>query len=162
MLFWQIYFRLIMVLPVTAATDFTVATFNVKNYLLSPHETRKKKADALQKMWRKVAFDELRNRLSKRRLEYRHHLWLEGPDPAIHLALVSSSRFWATIQKPMLFTIYLLDRKRFQVSRSFRWLALRVIKNTFTLINARLNLKGRSQWQIRLKCVLKRPEHCRI
>ena len=39
-----------MVLPITAATDFTVATFNVKNYLLSPHETRKKKAEALQKM----------------------------------------------------------------------------------------------------------------
>ena len=45
MLFRYIYFSLIMALPVTAATNFTVATFNVENYFLSPFETRKKKAE---------------------------------------------------------------------------------------------------------------------
>ena len=45
MLFRHIYFWLIMALPVTAATNFTVATFNVENYFLSPYETLKKKAE---------------------------------------------------------------------------------------------------------------------
>jgi predicted extracellular nuclease len=45
MLFRYIYFLLIMALPGTAATNFTIATFNVENYFLSPFETRKKKTE---------------------------------------------------------------------------------------------------------------------
>ncbi len=158
MLFRYIYFWLIIALPAAAATNFTVATFNVENYFLSPYETRKKKAEvsrekvsdiimavrpdvlALQEMGRKIAFDELRNRLSKRKLEYRYHLWLEGPDPAIHLALLS--RFPIVGDHSKTNVIYLLDRKRFQVSRGFMEVSLQVNQDySFTLINAHLKSK---------------------
>ncbi len=147
-----------MVLPVTAATNFTDATFNVENYFLSPYETRKKKAEvsrekvsdiikavrpdvlALQETGRKIAFDELRNRLSKKKLDYRHHLWLDGPDPAIHLALLS--RFPIVADHSKTSVIYLLDRKRFQVSRGFMEVRLQVNQDySFTLINALLKSK---------------------
>ena len=147
-----------MALPVTAATNFTVATFNVENYFPSPFETRKKKAEVsrekvsdiimtvrpdvleLQEMGRKIAFDELRNRLSQRNLEYRHHLWLEGPDPAIHLALLSKFPIVGNHSKTNI--IYLLDRKRFQVSRGFMEVRLQVNQDySFTLINAHLKSK---------------------
>jgi len=152
------YFCLITTLPVMAAGSFTVATFNVENYFLTPYATRKEKTEAsrekvsdiivavrpdvlaLQEMGRKIAFDELRNRLSQRKLHYRHHLWLDGPDPAIHLALLSRFPIVANHSKSNV--IYLLDRKRFQVSRGFMEVKVQINQDySFTLINAHLKSK---------------------
>ena len=75
-------------LSVMAADSFTVATYNVENYFLTPYATRKGKTLAsrekvaetialirpdvlaLQEMGRKVALDDLRNRLSQKNLNY--------------------------------------------------------------------------------------------
>ena len=138
-----------------AADSFTVATYNVENYFLKPYATRKGKTLAsrekvaetialirpdvlaLQEMGRKVALDDLRNRLSQKNLNYPHHLWLQGPDPAIHLALLS--RFPVVGDHSKSNVTYLLDRKRFQVSRGFIEVEVQVNPGyRFTLFNAHL------------------------
>jgi len=158
MVFRFIYFCMIITLPLMAADGFTIATFNVENYFLTPYSTRKEKAEvsrekvseiiasvrpdvlALQEMGRKIAFDELRNRLSHKKINYRYHLWMKGPDPAIHLALLSKFPLVADHSKSNV--IYILDQKRFQVSRGFMEVKIQINPGyNFTLVNAHLKSK---------------------
>jgi len=138
-----------------AADTFTVATFNVENYFLTPFATRKSKTTvsrakvaeaivsikpdvlALQEMGRKVALADLRNRLSRKNLIYPHVVWLPGPDSAIHLAVLSQFPIVGHYSKTNV--TYLLDRKRFQVSRGFVEIEIQVNPDyKFTLFNAHL------------------------
>jgi endonuclease/exonuclease/phosphatase family metal-dependent hydrolase len=140
-----------------AAESFTVATFNVENYFLTQFGTRPVKPEisrakvaaaiaaiapdvlALQEMGRFAAFTDLRRRLKAKGLDYPHHEWVVGPDPAIHLAVLS--RFPMTAHSHTN-VMYQLDRRRFQVSRGFGEVRIRVNeKYTFTLLNAHLKSK---------------------
>ncbi len=138
-----------------AAETFTVATYNVENYFLSAFGNRKAKAEisrakvvesivsvdpdvlALQEMGRKGALMELKQRLFQRGLDYSHAIWLAGPDPAIHLAVLS--RFPVVRNHSKTNVTYLLDKKRFQVRRGFVELDIQVGADyKFTLFNAHL------------------------
>jgi len=140
---------------VIAADTFTVATFNVENYFLTPFAARKAKTVvsrskvteaivsikpdvlALQEMGRKMALVDLRNRLSRKNLIYPHVVWLPGPDSAIHLAVLSQFPIVGHYSKTNV--TYLLDRKRFQVSRGFVEIEIQVKPDyKFTLFNAHL------------------------
>ena len=155
MLFRSLIIYSFLGLCVIAADTFTVATFNVENYFLTPFATRKAKTKesrakvveaivsikpdvlALQEMGRKVALEDLRNRLNQKGSGYSHSLWLSGPDPAIHLAVLS--RFPIVGHHSKTNETYLLDGKRFQVSRGFVVVDIQVRRDyIFTLFNAHL------------------------
>ncbi len=154
-----------------AAESFTVVSFNVENYFLRPFGTRKAKPAAsrakvleaiheirpdvlaLQEIGRREALDELRADLKARGLHYPHMEWVQGPDPAIHLVVLS--RFPFAARQPHPRVQYLLDGQRFQVSRGFAEVAIRVnAKYQFTLLNAHLKSKrpvpNASQAEMRL------------
>ena len=102
-----------------AADTFTVATFNVENYFLTPFATRKSKSAvsrakvaeaivsikpdvlALQEMGRKVALEDLRKRLSRKNLIYPHVVWLPGPDSAMIWRFSANFRLWGITLKQM-------------------------------------------------------------
>ena len=142
---------------IQAADTFTVATFNVENYFLTkfgtrsvkPELSRSKVADAivsihpdvlaLQEIGRLAALVDLEKRLKLKGLEYPHHEWVVGPDPAIHLAVLS--RFPITVHSHTN-VMYLLDRRRFRVGRGFGEVRVQVNDNYgFTLLNAHLKSK---------------------
>ncbi len=153
----------ILVLLITAgalaaADTFTVATFNVENYFLRSFGTRKAKPVAsrakvveailkiepdvlaLQEIGRRAALDELMAGLKAKGLNYPHVEWVQGPDLAIHLVVLS--RFPIESHKAHSKVEYLLDRQRFQVSRGFGEVTIRVNANyKFTLLNAHLKSK---------------------
>jgi len=140
-----------------AAESFTVATFNVENYFLTKFGTRKVKPEAsrakvaesitaikpdvlaLQEMGRRRSLEELRGRLSAKGLEYGHVGWVVWPDPAIHIAVLS--RFPMQMHSHTN-VMYLLDRRRFQVSRGFAEARIRVNDDyQFTLLVGHLKSK---------------------
>ncbi len=141
-----------------AADTFTVASFNVENYFLYKFGTRKAKPAAsrakvreailkikpdvlaLQEIGRRAALDELVAGLKAKGLSYPHIEWVQGPDPAIHLVVLS--RFPIESRKAHSKVPYLLDRQRFEVSRGFGEVTIRVNANyKFTLLNAHLKSK---------------------
>ncbi|MBC8326959.1 MAG: endonuclease/exonuclease/phosphatase family protein [Verrucomicrobia subdivision 3 bacterium] len=141
-----------------AADTFTVASFNVENYFLRPFGTRKAKPAAsrvkvveailkiqpdvlaLQEIGRRAALDELMASLKAKGLNFPHLEWVQGPDPAIHLVVLS--RFPIENRKTHSKVPYLLDRQRFEVSRGFGEVTIRVNANyKFTLLNAHLKSK---------------------
>jgi endonuclease/exonuclease/phosphatase family metal-dependent hydrolase len=141
-----------------AADTFTVASFNVKNYFLRPFGSRKAKPAvsrakvrdailkikpdvlALQEVGRRAALDELVAVLKAKGLSYPHVEWVQGPDPAIHLVVLS--RFPIEARRTHSEVQYLLDRQRFQVSRGFGEVTIRVNANyKFILLNAHLKSK---------------------
>lgn len=147
----------ILVAGIEAADTFTVATFNVENYFLNKFGTRPVKSElsrikvvetiisispdvlALQEMGRRDALVDLQKRLKAKNLEYPHHEWVMGPDPAIHRAVLS--RFPITVHSHTN-VMYLLDRSRFQVGRGFGEVRIRANENyQFTLLNAHLKSK---------------------
>ena len=155
-------FIVLILFPILAAgieaeDTFTVATFNVENYFLKKFGTRPVKPElsrvkvveavisirpdvlALQEMGRRSALMDLHKRLKVKGLEYPFHEWVIGPDPAIHLAVLS--RFPITVHSHTN-VMYLLDRSRFQVGRGFGEVRIRVNENyQFTLLNAHLKSK---------------------
>ena len=169
--------RFILFLLVTAsalsATDtFTVASYNVENYFLSPFGTRKAKSAvsrakvreailkiqpdvlALQEIGRRAALDELLAGLKSKGLSYPHIEWVQGPDLAIHLVVLS--RFPFAARKSHQNVQYALDRQRFRVSRGFGEVTIRVNDTyKFTLLNAHLKSKRpvpkASQAEMRLR-----------
>ena len=141
-----------------AADTFTVASFNVENYFLYKFGTRKAKPAAsrakvreailkikpdvlaLQEVGRRTALDELVAGLRAKGLSYPHMEWVQGPDPAIHLVVLS--RFPIEARRTHSEVQYLLDRQRFQVSRGFGEVTIRVNANyKFILLNAHLKSK---------------------
>jgi endonuclease/exonuclease/phosphatase family metal-dependent hydrolase len=139
----------------TAADTFTVATYNLENYLVAPQESRKAKpvearariqetlktlnADvlALQEVGGKAALAELHDALKKEGLNYSQWEIIQGPDPVLNLAILS--RYPIIARRPHPDESFLLNGRRFKVSRGFAEVDIRVNAHcTFTLITAHL------------------------
>ena len=158
-MFWGWMFTLIgTVWVLHGAETFTVVTYNVENYFLEDFGSRKAKSEtsrlkvveflraidadviALQEMGRRAALAELRLRLKAKGLDYPHEAWVVGPDPAIHLAVLS--RFPIIKDRSHQHVSYLLDRKRFQVSRGIGEVEVQVnSRYRFVLFNVHLKSK---------------------
>jgi endonuclease/exonuclease/phosphatase family metal-dependent hydrolase len=167
-----ILFFVVTASSLSAADTFTVASYNVENYFLRPFGTRKAKPAvsrakvreailyirpdvlALQEIGRRVALDELLAGLKSKGLSYPHIEWVQGPDLAIHLVVLS--RFPFAARKSHQNVQYALDRQRFRVSRGFGEVTIRVNDTyKFTLLNAHLKSKRpvpkASQAEMRLR-----------
>jgi len=138
------------------AETFRVATYNVENYLDQPTESRPHvkspaaKAKicesiralnpdvlALEEMGGTNALLELRALLKTNGLDYPEWELVSGLDTNIHVAVLSKLRIAA--RHPHTNETYLLDGRRFRVSRGFAEVEIRVNTNfAFTLIAAHL------------------------
>ncbi len=114
---------------------YTIASYNVENYLIRPTERRsdkplagqkkiqevllKARPDivALQEMGSRDALESLRQALKDQGLVYNYWDHTTGYDPDIHLALLS--RYPITGKTPHSRLSYRLDNKSLQVSRGF-------------------------------------------
>jgi endonuclease/exonuclease/phosphatase family metal-dependent hydrolase len=141
-----------------AADRFSVATYNVENCLAAPVPGRTAKsaeakarvrdallavrADvvALQEVGGTNAFLELRAALQAAGLAYPHWEHISGRDTNIHVAVLS--RFPIVARRPHTNDSFLLDDRRFRVSRGFIELDLQVTPQfQFTLLAAHLKSK---------------------
>src|SRR5476649_1413779 len=145
-----------------AAETFRVATYNVENYLDQPTETRHsvKSAEAkakvresieamnpdvlaLEEMGTTNALLELRASLKADGQDFPFWEHVSGADTNIHVAVLS--KFPIVARHPHTNDNFLLDGKRFRVSRGFAEVEIQAATNfTFTLIAAHL----KSQLQI--------------
>lgn len=142
----------------TRAATFTIATYNVENYLDAPAGTRSVKppesrakvrqviralgADvlALEEMGAASALQELRAGLKADGLDYPHWEHVRGPDPDIHLALLS--RYPILARRAHTNEAYLLAGRRFLVKRGFLEVDIQVTPQyQFTLLAAHLKSK---------------------
>ena len=142
----------------SAADRFSVATYNVENYLDGPVPGRTAKtaegkakvrdtllavrADvlALQEMGNTNALLELRATLKTAGLDYPHWEHISGRDTNIHVAVLS--RFPIVARRPHTNDSFLLDGRRFRVSRGFVELDIQVTPQLqFTLLAAHLKSK---------------------
>lgn len=140
------------------AATFTVASYNVENYLDAPAGTRTVKppesrakvrqiiralgADviALQEMGAASALQELRASLKADGLNYPHWEHVNGPDADIHVAVLS--RFPITARNSHTNEAYLLAGRRFLVKRGFLDISIQVNPDyQFTLMNIHLKSK---------------------
>ncbi len=141
-----------------AAISFSVATYNVENYLTAPSGTRPAKSIiakakvresihalkpdvlALQEIGGTEALLELRASLKAEGLDFPHWEIITGGDTNIHVAVLS--RFPFSARHPHTNDNYLLNGRRFRVSRGFVELDVRVNPNyQFTLFAAHLKSK---------------------
>jgi len=140
----------------SGAETFRVATYNVENYLDQPTESRphvksnEAKAQvcesiralnpdvlALEEMGGAQELLELRNSLKTNGLDYPHWELVCGMDTNIHVAILSKLPIAARL--PHTNDVYLLDGRRFRVSRGFAEVEIQARTNfTFTLIVAHL------------------------
>ncbi|MFZ1073730.1 MAG: endonuclease/exonuclease/phosphatase family protein [Verrucomicrobiia bacterium] len=140
----------------SGAETFRVATYNVENYLDQPTESRphiksnEAKAKvcesirtlnpdvlALEEMGGTNALLELHGSLKAGGLEYPYWELVSGMDTNIHVAVLS--RLPIVARHPHTNDFYLLDGRRFRVSRGFADVEIQVNTNsTFTLIAAHL------------------------
>jgi endonuclease/exonuclease/phosphatase family metal-dependent hydrolase len=140
----------------SGADTFRVATYNVENYLDQPTESRPqpKSADAkakvresihalnpdvlaLEEMGGVSALMELRSSLKTEGLDFPYWEWVSGEDTNIHVAVLSKLPIVA--RRPHTNEVFLLDGRRFYVSRGFAELDIRAAPDfTFTLIAAHL------------------------
>jgi len=140
----------------SGAETFRVATYNVENYLDQPTESRphiksnEAKARvckgicalnpdvlALEEMGSTNALLELRNSLKAHGLDYPDWEFVSGMDTNIHVAVLSKLPIIAS--HPHTNDVYLLDGRRFRVSRGFAEVEIQLDTNfTFTLIAAHL------------------------
>jgi endonuclease/exonuclease/phosphatase family metal-dependent hydrolase len=142
-----------------AAETFRVTTYNIENYLDQPTETRHivKSAEAkakvresikamnpdviaLEEMGSTNALLELRASLKADGLDYPFWEHVSGADTNIHVAVLS--KFPIIARHPHTNDEFLLDGKRFRVSRGFAEVEIQAATNfTFTLIAAHLKSK---------------------
>lgn len=141
-----------------ATERFSVATYNVENYLAGPVPGRTVKSDAakarvrdtllalradvvaLQEMGGTNAFLELRAALQAAGLDYPHWEHVSGHDTNIHVAVLS--RFPIAARRPHTNDSFLLDGRRFRVSRGFAELDVQVTPQfQFTVLAAHLKSK---------------------
>jgi endonuclease/exonuclease/phosphatase family metal-dependent hydrolase len=140
----------------SGADTFRVATYNVENYLDQPTETRPHVKSlearakvresiralnpdvlALEEMGSTNALLELRNALKADGLDYPDWELVCGMDTNIHVAVLS--RLPIIARHPYTNDDYLLDGRRFRVSRGFAEVDIQANTNfTFTLIAAHL------------------------
>jgi len=138
------------------AATVRVATYNVENYLDQPTESRKQvkseiaKAKvresirtmnpdvlALEEMGTTNALLELRASLKAEGCDFPYWEHVQGFDTNIHVAVLSKLPFAS--QTPHTNDSFLLDGRRFRVSRGFAEVEIQADKNTtFTLIAAHL------------------------
>ena len=143
----------------SCAEIFRIAEYNLENYLDQPTETRRSvKSDeakakiresirmmkpdviALEEMGTTNALLELRAALKAEGLEFPYWEHVSGVDPSIHLALLS--KFPITARHPHTNENFLLDGRRFSVSRGFLEVDIQVNTNySFTLLGAHLKSK---------------------
>src|SRR5487761_1985139 len=141
---------------VFAAETFRVATYNVENYLDQPTESRHfvKSAEAkakireslralnpdvlaLEEMGTTNALLELRASLKAEGLDFPYWEHVAGADTNIHVAVLSKFPFAA--RRPHTNDNFLLDGRRFHVSRGFAEVEIQARTNfTFTLLAAHL------------------------
>jgi endonuclease/exonuclease/phosphatase family metal-dependent hydrolase len=139
-----------------ASETFRVATYNVENYLDQPTESRLhiKSAEAkvkicegikamnpsviaLEEMGTANALLELRASLKADGLDFPYWEHVSGVDTNIHIAVLS--RFPIVARHPHTNDEFLLDGRRFRVSRGFAEVEIQAATNfTFTLIAAHL------------------------
>lgn len=143
---------------ILAADRFSVATYNIENYLDAPVTGRTAKpaaakarvrdtllalrADvvAFQEMGGTNALIELRDSLKTAGLDYPHWEHVSGRDTNIHVAVLS--RFPIVARRPHTSDSFLLNDRRFRVSRGFAELDIQVApKFQFTLLAAHLKSK---------------------
>lgn len=141
-----------------AAERFSVATYNVENYLdgpvpgrtAKPVEAKAKVRDtlltlradvvALQEMGSTNALLELRASLQTAGLDYPHWEHITGRDTNIHVAVLS--RFPIVARRPHTDDSFLLNGRRFRVSRGFVELDIQVTPQfQLTLLAAHLKSK---------------------
>jgi endonuclease/exonuclease/phosphatase family metal-dependent hydrolase len=140
----------------SGADTFRVATYNVENYLDQPTESRPQPKSAaakakvrecihalnpdvlaLEEMGGLSAFMELRSSLKSEGLDFPYWEWVSGEDTNIHVAVLSKLPIVA--RRPHTNEVFLLDGRRFHVSRGFAELDIRAAPDfTFTLIAAHL------------------------
>ena len=138
------------------AGSFRIATYNVENYLDQPTESRPrvKSAEArakvresiralnsdvlaLEEMGGTNALLELRASLKAESADFPYWELVGGTDTNIHVAVFS--RLPIVARHPHTNEVYLLDGRRFHVSRGFAEVDIRAATNfTFTLIAAHL------------------------
>ncbi len=143
--------------PVRAET-FRVATYNVEGYLDVPVKGRTLKSPearakvreniralrpdvlALQEMGRPAALQELRSALRSEGLDFPYVEHVSGYDTNLHVAILS--RYPFTARRPHTNDNFLLNGRRFRVSRGFGEVDVQVNTNySFTLITAHLKSK---------------------
>jgi endonuclease/exonuclease/phosphatase family metal-dependent hydrolase len=144
---------------VSHSETFRVATYNLDNYLDAPTERRRSvkseeskakvresilaiKPDvlALEEMGTLSAFQELRGSLKTNGLNFPNCEYVSGFDEDIHIAILS--KFPLTSVRPQTNDYFLLNGKRFRVSRGFALVDVQVNTNySFTLIAAHLKSK---------------------
>jgi endonuclease/exonuclease/phosphatase family metal-dependent hydrolase len=141
-----------------AADTFRVATYNVENYLEQPSGTRPAKSDAakakvresilalkpdvlaLEEMGTTNALLELQGSLKTAGLQLPYWELVTGADTNIHVAVLS--RFPITARQPLTNDSFLLNGRRFRVSRGFAQVDILVNPRlTFTLIAVHLKSK---------------------
>jgi endonuclease/exonuclease/phosphatase family metal-dependent hydrolase len=142
--------------PALAADTFRVATYNVENYLDQPTESRPQPKStaartgvresiralnpdvlALEEMGQLSALMELRTKLKTEGLDFPYWELVSGEDTNIHVAVLS--KLPVVARRPHTNEVFLLDGRRFRVSRGFAELDIRAAPDfTFTLIAAHL------------------------
>jgi endonuclease/exonuclease/phosphatase family metal-dependent hydrolase len=153
----RLFLALALFCPADSGADtFRVATYNVENYLDQPTESRPqpKSADAkakvresihalnpdvlaLEEMGGLSALMELRSSLKTEGLDFPYWEWVSGEDTNIHVAVLS--RLPIVARRPHTNEVFLLDGRRFRVSRGFAELDIQAAPDfTFTLIAAHL------------------------
>lgn len=119
----------------SAPERFTVATYNLENYLTEPKGTRRAKSESSKAQVRKVlgnikadilalqelgsleALDELRRSLAQDGWEYRFSDFVQGWDTNIFVGILS--RFEIASRRPHTNVSYVLNGRRLHVSRGF-------------------------------------------
>lgn len=138
-----------------AADTFSVATFNLENYLDSPIGSRPVKSQAAKEMIRECirrinpdvialqevgnlsALLELRDSLRSEAMIYRDWEFVSGYDTNIHIAVLS--KFPIVARRSHTNENFLLYGRRFKVSRGFSEIDIRISpRYSFTLISAHL------------------------
>ncbi len=141
-----------------SAETFRVATYNLENYLDAATQTRHAKSAeakakiresilalkpdvlALQEMGSLSALQELRESLKGQGLDFPYWEHVTGYDTNIHVAILSKFPF--TALRPHTNDDFLLNGRRFHVSRGFAEADIQVNTNySFTLIAAHLKSK---------------------
>lgn len=158
---WRLVVSLIAVFAalIVPAQTFRVAAYNVETYLDQPTESRRyikseaakakvresilaMKPDviALEEMGTTNALLELRTSLKGAGLDFPFSELVEGFDTNIHVAVLS--RFPIVARHPHTNDAFLLDGRRFRVSRGFADVEIQVATNfTFTLLDVHLKSK---------------------
>jgi endonuclease/exonuclease/phosphatase family metal-dependent hydrolase len=155
-----LFVALILFVPFLVRAElFRIAAYNLENYLDQPTETRRfvKSPEAKAKIRESIhalkpdvisfeemgttnALFELHDSLKAEGLDFPYWEHVIGHDTNIHVALLS--RFPITARRPHTNDNFLLDGRRFSVSRGFLEVDIQVKSNfSFTLLGAHLKSK---------------------